>query len=145
MEADDTRAAMMFVGLGHGAGSPSGQWVCVDDLGRSIYQGWLPWSASGVQQLLESLRAMAAVSGGEVTLGLEDGEVPEDISRALCSSSLVVKTVSRWMVEGMWRSHKRRRQTVAVRALCIAQVLWVADCPPGPLVPRRAARAEASR
>lgn len=144
MDTDDT-SAVMFVGLGRAAGAASGQWVCVDELGRAVYQGWLSWSASGVQRLLESLRAMAAASGGEVTLGLEDGEVPEDISRALCSSGLVVKTVRRWMVEGIWRSHKRRRQTVAVRALCIAQVLWVADCPPGPLVPRKAAQAEASR
>lgn len=143
MDRDDT-SAVMFVGLGHAAGSASGQWVCVDELGRCVYQGALPWSASGVQRFLESLRAMAAASGGEVTLGLEDGELAEDISRALCSSGLVVKTVSRWMVEGMWRSHKRRRQTVAVRALCIAQVLWVADCPPGPLALPRA-QAEGNR
>ncbi|MBI4701223.1 MAG: hypothetical protein HY744_08710 [Deltaproteobacteria bacterium] len=122
----------MFVGLCRTPGIPSGKCVCLDEIGRLLHAGPVAWSEPGVGGLVRSLKALAG-SELEVTLGVDAEDADEAMARVLGRSGLPVKLVGRWMVEALWHSHKRRRQTVVTRALCIAQVLLVADCPPRPL------------
>jgi hypothetical protein len=103
--------------------------VCLDELGRTVGESAVAWSAAGLQRLVERLRALAA-EGCEVTLAVEAEDATEEVARVLCGCGLPVKAVAGWMVEALWRAHKRRRQTVVVRAHCLAQVLLVSDCPP---------------
>ena len=122
----------IFVGLCRAPARPSGKWVCLDGAGRPVREGSVAWSRPAVGQLLDGLKVLIA-SGVEVTLGVDAEDGDQEVASLLGRSGLPVKAVERWMVEALWRSQKRRRQTLATRACCLAQVLLIADCPPGRL------------
>lgn len=122
----------LYVGMCRASVSASGRWVCLDEIGRPVHEGALAWSAPGMRRMVELLSA-AVAGGAEVTVGLPIDEAPPDMLRTLCESGLEVRAVEAWMLDALWRSQKRSRQTVVMRARCVAQVLLIACCPPGRL------------
>lgn len=125
----------MYAGLCRHDGGQVARYVVLDGLGVVRQQGTVAWSASGMARLLEPLQR-AAQAGVEVVLGVlsEDAAAaePEDVEvmQALGSCELSVRRVEAWMLDALWRSHKRRRHTLVMRAHCLAQVVLVATSPP---------------
>jgi hypothetical protein len=106
--------------------------VCLDMLGHTLTSFAVTWSTEALRRFVDTARQAAQQSDIEVVVGLEQENLDDDpqLARALIQTGVHLLAVEQWMVEALWRSHKRRRQTTQFRAQCIAQILVISECPP---------------
>jgi hypothetical protein len=125
-----------FFGLVKCPGGQLGHCVSIDGLGQQSDAAIISWSAERLRQLLGVFKHYLATHDDlDITVAVVAGEMDDEMITVLLKSDLDVRVLQPRVVDAMWRCMHRKKHTGRMRALCVAQLLLLADWPPVPLSP----------
>jgi hypothetical protein len=117
----------LFIGI---ARAPAGQIahaVVLDESGRPVHQCWLAWTPEKLRHLLATFISKAPTG---ILLGLLNEDLDDPIKNIVRQSALPTKLIDRSVLDRLYACLSRRKQTVALRARSIAQILWLSEYRP---------------